>query len=69
MKERMFPKSVAPSRQRKPPEIFAFGLIVGEGHGWIVEKAQRVIKAEDVAAYRAQSDSRRPLTANSAQQL
>ena len=50
-KERMSAKSMAPSTERKPLEIFwrnfimriALGLIVGEGHGRIVKKAQRVL--------------------------
>ena len=52
-KERMSAKSVAPSGERKPPEIFcrsfimpvAFGLIVGEGNRRIVKEAQRVLFA------------------------
>ena len=52
-KERMSAKSIAPSGERKPPEILpklhhapvAFGLIVGEGNRRIVEEAQGVLFA------------------------
>ncbi|MGH6846782.1 MAG: hypothetical protein ACREC0_04875 [Methylocella sp.] len=53
-KELTAAKSVAPSSERKQPQIFcltlhhaaiAFGVIVGEENDWIVEEAQRVFLA------------------------
>jgi hypothetical protein len=64
-KDRMSAKSMAPSAERKPPEIFyrGFGLIVGEGHRWIVKKAQRVLFALCKTQSEIVSGSARHMTA------
>ena len=61
MGDRMIAKFIAPSRLRKPLEIFcfdlhhaaiAFGLVIGEGHSRIDGEAQNVLFARGEAQER-----------------